>query len=125
MRRELAAAALLIALLALSLVNLQRLDALIDGIAEHVELSAAEAEAGRSDSAARELDEAAELWLGARGYTHIFIRHSEIDALSDELFELRSELARGETVSRECYLKLLYHLESIERMDHLHLGSIF
>ena len=124
MKRELAAAGVLILLLALSLVNLGRLDSLIDAMSGHVERSAAEAENGRYESAAAELDAAIELWLGARGYTHIFIRHSEIDALSDELFSLRYELEKEEPAGRRAYLSLLYHLESMERMDHLHLGSI-
>lgn len=125
MKRELVAGALLVLLLATALENLSYLCRLVDRVERHVELSAAALEDGRGELALKELDIALELWREAERYTHVFVRHSEIDTVSDEFYELRHTLYTESADSREAYLRLIYHLESIEEMEHLHIGSIF
>jgi len=125
MKRELVAGALLVLLLATALGNLSYLCRLVDRVERHVELSAAALEDGRGELALKELDIALELWREAERYTHVFVRHSEIDTVSDEFYELRHTLYTESADSREAYLRLIYHLESIEEMEHLRIGSIF
>ena len=93
MKRELAAAAVLILLLAGSWWNLKYLR---------------------------------DFWLGADGYTHIFIRHSEIDSTTDAFFELMSDVRSGDAQSASgAYEKLAAHLDSLYTMERVTLGSIF
>ena len=47
------------------------------------------------------------------------------DAVSDAFFDLSAALREGEEKSTDAYLRLYYHLDSIERMDALRLSSIF
>ena len=66
-----------------------------------------------------------EAWHSAAEYTHIMLRQGEIDAVSDAFFDLSAALREGEEKSTDAYLRLYYHLDSIERMDALRLSSIF
>ena len=82
--------------------------------------------AGRFDLAEEVLSKAADEWLGTDGYTHIFIRHSEIDSTTDAFFELMSDVRSGDAESAAgSYEKLLAHLSSLYTMERVTLGSIF
>ena len=63
---------------------------------EQLELSRQAAEEGDASRALEELDPALERWLKADSYTHIFIRHSEIDSTADAFYELREVLLAEE-----------------------------
>ena len=125
MKREVLAAALLILTLALLLVNIHALEGLVGELEEHVCRSSAALARGDRELAVSELEAAMTLWQSAEGYTHVFVRHSEIDAVSDAFFELNAALRGGDEADDALYLALLYHLDSIEKMDELRLGSIF
>lgn len=125
MKREVLAAALLILTLALLLVNIHALEGLVGELEEHVCRSSAALARGDREHAVSELEAAMTLWQSAEGYTHVFVRHSEIDAVSDAFFELNAALRGGDEADDALYLALLYHLDSIEKMDELRLGSIF
>lgn len=125
MKRESCAIALLLVLLVGSLWNIRCLDRRIDAIEYDLRQSMEAADSGDFESARRHFDTALDTWLKADSYTHIFIRHSEIDSTSDAFYELMELLAKDDAEgSPSAYLKLLYHLESIDQMDHLRLGSI-
>ena len=126
MKREFAAAAVLILLLAGSWWNLRYLRDFTGGLGETLELSRAYCEAGQFELAEQELEKAAQAWLGADGYTHIFIRHSEIDSTTDAFFELMSDVRSGDAQSASgAYEKLAAHLDSLYTMERVTLGSIF
>ena len=125
MRRELAAIALLILLVSLLLYHIRTLDSLIDEVEAQVCASSAALARGDRKGAVSELETARKLWDEAESYAQVFVRHSEIDAVWDAFFELNAALRGEEKQQEEAYLQLLYHLDSVEQMDHLHLGSIF
>lgn len=123
--RELAAIAILVLLIAGSWLNLCYLDSLTGTLEEKLLLSQNAAEIGNVDIAEKALTDALDLWLNADGYTHIFIRHAEIDTISDAFFELYDTLLSGETDALKAeYGKLLYHLDSVAGIEHLSLRSI-
>ncbi len=125
MKREWIAAALLALLFSLSLYNIAYLDRLIGVIGEELSASQSLAESGRFREAEEALDRAIARWVGANAYTHIFIRHPEIDATSDEFFELKQLLAEENAEGfPSAFDKLIYHLHSIDEMEQLRLGSI-
>ena len=125
MKREWIALGLLLLLLAASLGNILLLDRLVDGLEHEIALSESAFERGAYGEAGRSLGAAAEHWQKIKGYTHIFIRHTEIDSVSDAFFELKQTVAQKDgaafPAARE---KLLYHLRSIDEMEHLRLGSV-
>lgn len=123
MKREAIAVLLLLLLITGAWMNLKKLDTLMFCMEERLISSQTEARTGEADRAEREMRDALDLWLRSDGYTHIFIRHSEIDAISDAFYELAEALSDGD--AEAAYEKLLYHLESVRDIEHLSLRSIF
>ena len=125
MKKEIFALSLFLLLFAASLFNIRYFDRLCLDIAGEVKASSEALQRGGRAAAREHLDRALQTWLEAENYTHIFIRHPEIDSTADAFYELGQELesADGESC-RAAYDKLLYHLESIRTMEHLRFGSI-
>lgn len=126
MKRELAAVALLLVLLGGSLVSLAHYDRLTDRIEADLRLAMAAAERKDFPGALAAFQRAENAWLEADGFTHIFIRHPEIDGAADAFFDLKEQLLEHNAEgSAAAFEKLLYHLDSIDDMEHPRLGSIF
>lgn len=124
MKRESISAAILLMLTALSVWNIHRIDTLTQSIESLLSTSEQAAESD-PDAALSYAQQALELWLQADGYTHIFIRHPEIDSTSDAFYELLTALREGETDDLSpAYGKLRYHLDSIAGMEHVSIGSV-
>lgn len=125
MLRERIAAGLLALLLLLSLVNIACLDRLIGALELEIDRAETLAESGDFAAAETALDAAIAHWRAADAYTHIFIRHPEIDSTSDAFFELRQLLAEENAEGfPSAFEKLRYHLDSIDGMEHIRPGSI-
>ena len=126
MKRVLSAILISVLMCALSVWNLHMVDSLCSSIFAKLDISEAAAEAGNSALARSAADEALELWLEADGYTHIFIRHAEIDGTSDAFYELLSSLSEDESspVPHDAYNKIRYHLDSLARIEHPSFGSV-
>lgn len=124
-KREYMAIAVLALLLALSVWNLKSIDTLTGDI--EIALSKSQSAAEKLDfkTARQRLGEGLELWLSADSYTHIFLRHPEIDSTADAFYELQQVLMQEDaTACAAAYGKLRYHLDSIDGMEHLSFGSI-
>lgn len=124
MKRELAAGALLLLLMAGAWWNIHAVDTLTGDILAGLDTSQAAEEQGDHLTAQAALAKALNRWLEADSYTHIFIRHAEIDSTADAFYELQAQLLAGEGDSSAAYDKLRYHLDSIQRMEHPSLGSV-
>lgn len=126
MRRELAAGTLLLCLIAASLLNLRHLHGLTDELCSLVEASQSACEAGSFKKAEVLLRSAMDSWESAEGYTHIFVRHSEIDSATDAFCELLGDVsARDPAAAAGSYEKLLSHLRGLYTMERLTPGSVF
>lgn len=126
MKREIGAALVLSLLLGLSLFNLQYYDALTARV--EAELSFSRSCAGDGDfSGAREhAQRALGLWQDADAFTHVFIRHPEIDGMADAFYDLLQHLyEENAEAAASAYERLNYHLNCIDEMEHARLGSIF
>ena len=124
MKRELAAGTLLALLIAGAWWNIRAVDTLTGEIMGDLDTAQAAEARGQPEEAREALDKALKRWLEADRYTHIFIRHAEIDSTADAFYELQSQLLSDEGDSSAAYDKLRYHLESIRQMEHPSLGSI-
>ena len=126
MKKSLAAAAALLLLLGAALWNIRYVDSITDRMIQAAERSRTLLLQNAPADAAKALEEAAELWIGAEGYSHIFLRHAEVDAISDAFFELlsmlESEDPRGADAAFE---RLEYHLRSLDKMEHITWQSVF
>lgn len=124
-KRDYIAIGVLAVLLALSVYNLASIDALTGDIGIALSKSQSAAEKLDFKSAREYLNAGLELWLDADEYTHIFLRHPELDSTSDAFYELEEVLLQEDlTACAAAYGKLRYHLNSIDSMEHLSLGSI-
>ena len=126
MRKMYVGIIVLVLLFAATLLNVRYLDSRLNSLLEYVNEAEALAEEKNFASAARTLQEAIDCWNGMDGYTHIFIRHSEIDSATDAFYEYLSDLCGGDggNAAGSCQ-KLKAHITSIITMEHISLGSIF
>ena len=124
-KREYMAFAVLLTVLLLSLWNIRKVDEITDSIIICLEKSQSCAEELDMRGAGKNLDEALKIWLSAENYTHIFIRHSEIDSATDAFYELKQELGEPDMIKlKNAYEKLKYHIAGIDLMEHPSIGSI-
>ena len=126
MKKELVAIALLLLILIGNIWNRQRLDKLIgelDGLTEEAYASSRSAEWTSAEDAARS---AAEAWSGAHTYTHIFIRHTDVDTLTAAFCEYRGAITgRDDGDILASYLCLKAGLHCLRDMETLSVGSVF
>jgi len=117
---------LLIAMLSTAVASNRYLDSITEEISFHVSAAAAAAKAGEWESAEASAEMAAEKWKASDGYTHVVLRHAEIDTVSASIFELvekvQSQDEGGVTGAANA---AEYYLDSIARMERVRLGSIF
>ena len=126
MKREICALLLLAVLAALSIWNIRGADRLVGEIQEHLDLSEKAMLSGDSPYAEQQLEAALHIWLAARGYTQIFLRHPELDNTTDVFYATLQSLRGGETRALSAaYDRLRYHLDCIDEMEHPGPGSIF
>ena len=126
MKREICAVLLLAALAAASYWNIHRADTLTTEIKDHLELSEKALLANDPKYAVEQLEAALRIWLSARSYTQVFLRHPELDETSDIFYETLKDLRGGEIRALPAeYERLRYHIDSISDMEHLSLGSVF
>ena len=85
--KEIAAAVLLSVMILAAAVNVACINRLCSEISELVSKAADAARMNDWDSAERFSDSAMTLWERKDRYTHVVLRHSEIDILSDALFD--------------------------------------
>ena len=126
MKKAAAALVLLVMLAGASVWNIRYLDALTDRIEKQVELSRSLWADGDARAAAEALDGALDIWFGAEGYTHVFIRHAEVNDVTDAFFDVYAALTAEDASSAGSqYDRLRAHLESIDSMEHVTLKSVF
>lgn len=124
MKKELAAGILLAVLIVVSAWNVVYLDRFVTDLTSTLTRSHAAAENGDWETARSLAEEATKRWNEADGYTHIFIRHPEIDSTADAFYELSQVLLEEDEGYPAAFGKLHYHLASIRGMEYPTLGSI-
>ena len=126
MKRELAAAGLLVLLMLTAVWNIRHADFLTGQIGLSLERSERAAQSGDYALAQAAAENAREIWRKARGYTSVFLRHPDLDGVSDAFFDLEEILLQQDGAAlAPRYARLRYHLETLDWMEHLSLGTLF
>ena len=126
MKKEIAAAVILALLFIGVLVNINVASNIILSLEDDVAAAYESAQNGDFDRAKPLLDAAVEHWMSLDGYTHIFIRHSEINSTTEAYFQLKSDIYAEDMGAVEgSYGLLIATLDSLMTMEQLSLGSIF
>ena len=72
------------------------------------------------------LREAIERWYGAENYTHIMIRHAEVDSATDAFYAALEPILTHDADAAESAIECLKaHLQSIGSMEHVSFRSVF
>ena len=125
MKRECCAAGLLLLLAAGSLWHLHTADQLTDRVTDSIDRAEQAARQEDYEAALAALQEGRQVWQASGIYTRIFFRHPDLDALEDA-FAALEQLLRQEDRAWPAALELLrYHLETLDRMEHVSPGTVF
>ena len=126
MRKAVAALVMLALLAGVSVWNIQYLDRLTGQLERQIGCSRALYLQGDMTGAAQALDDALALWYGAESYTHVFIRHAEVNNVTDAFFDVYAALSGDDAApAGSQYERLIAHLDSIDTMEHVTLKSVF
>ncbi|MEA4894017.1 MAG: DUF4363 family protein [Oscillospiraceae bacterium] len=124
MIREIIAIVLLAALLALSIFNVGYIEKKADILSGEIDEAHELYKSGDKEGACSLVRESRDNWLGWEAYSHIMLRHSEIDVITSAYFELLSELEGGERVADASFEALIETLSGIVSKERLTLGSL-
>jgi predicted RNase H-like HicB family nuclease len=126
MKKEIVVGAFLILMLAAALVNIHFLNKLTGNVVSLVR--EADSAAQREDwaEAERQAEAAAKLWVESDTYTHLVLRHPEIEAATDALYGLLSEIYAGEQGAVKGAAQAAEaRLKSLASIEEIRFGSIF
>ncbi|MDR2606456.1 MAG: DUF4363 family protein [Oscillospiraceae bacterium] len=113
MLKEILAASIIAALIALSVFDVHYSDKMIGELIAMVD--AAENEA--------DVESALQFWEGEKWFTYIVIRHSEIDLVTTEFYALRRDISgKDSALAKE---RMKSKLNCIREMEQVTIGTIF
>ena len=124
MTRELCAYALLAAILIGSLLNISFMEGTVGELREEAYRAYLAAEAGDTDTARDILTAASDRWASLDSYTHVFIKHGDINSATDAFFDMLTCIENGDPALGS-YRRLDAQLYSIVSAEGLSFGSIF
>ena len=125
MKRELWAAILLLLLAAGSLWHLRSADRLTGLVEDSLDRAEQAARQEDYEAALAALREGRGQWQASGVYVQIFFRHPDLDSLQGA-FAALEQLLRQEDRAWPAALELLrYHLETLDRMEHVSPGTVF
>lgn len=122
MKKTVMGCAILALIFAACLINISYQSRILSDIEEYLSDAESHLLSGQADMAEQSVLKAIDYWNSLEGYTHVFIRHTDIDAASDAFYDLLSELGND---PRGSLMKLRARLDSIRKMERLSIGSIF
>ena len=125
MKRELCAAGLLLLLAAGSLWHLHTADRLTGQVEDSLDRAEQAARQEDYEAALAALREGRQVWQASSVYAQIFFRHPDLDSLQ-EAFAALEQLLRQEDRAWAAALGLLgYHLQTLNRVEHVSPGTVF
>ena len=126
MKKELCAILTILLLIAGSVANLIHLNQTTEQISNHIRYGNLYCSLDDYSAANKEMSKALEIWSTEEYYTHVFIRHCEIDTICDLFYDALSSINNHEKYESQILLKKLQHrIDTLVKMEKISLGSIF
>ncbi len=126
MKKEFVALALLLLIIIGNIWNQRRLNGLISDLDDLTEEAYAASQAQNWSEAEAAARSAENRWSAENRYTHVFIRHTDIDALTEAFCDYRGAIAgHDEGNILGSFLRLSAGLHSLLDMETLSAGSVF
>ena len=124
MKREYIAVLLIAAIFALAMINIHHIESKTLALTDDIELAEKLYVKGDSEGAAADIKKSLNTWLAWDSYSHIMLRHSEVDVITDAYYELLCELEGEDKVTEAAFGKLKEALASIADKERISLNSI-
>ncbi len=124
MKREYIAILLIIAIFVLAMINIRHIENKTQALTGDIEAAEKLYFSGDKDGAVSDIEDSLESWLDWDSYSHIMLRHSEIDVITDAYYDLLSELQSENETAEASFGKLKEELRSIAIKERVTLGSI-
>lgn len=126
MKKEVFAVLLLVLILGISLLNSHMLNTLTNDLSDIVKECDTAASAEKWPEARKHIEDALSLWKKNDHYTHVVLRHSDIDSMTNDFYELLEHVYSENSGAVSGIARLVdAHLKSIISMEKIRLGSIF
>ncbi len=126
MKKEIMISVFLILMLSAAFVNIHYLNKLTDNIIALVDKADESAQDENWAAAENNAEAAAELWTGSDTYTHLVLRHSEIEEATDALYGLLEQIyAKESGAVKGAAQAAAARLESLATIEEIRFGSIF
>ncbi len=126
MKKEIIIGCFLVLMITVSFVNIHYLNKLTDNMVQLIEESEKSARQNDWDTAGKKVEEAAKMWSDSETFIHLVLRHMEIDATTDAIFDYMSQVyAREEGNASGAAKAAISRLKSISAIEKLKLGSVF
>lgn len=124
MIREIIAASILVAILALSIFNVKYIETKTELLAGEIQEAHEIYENGYNEGAASLVEDSLNKWLSWESYSHIMLRHSEIDVITSAYYALLEELEGDEKVTNASFNALIETLNDIVKKERFTFGSL-
>ncbi len=126
MKKELFVGVFLALLLTASFFNIHYIGKLTDDVRQRVDHAVSCAEAENWGEAEKKAEEAIAIWTGRDTFTHLVLRHSEIEAATESLYALAQQIySRDKGAAKGAGQAASARLASIADIERVRLGSIF
>jgi hypothetical protein len=126
MKKEIIIGCFLLILLSASFINIHFLNKLTDNVTHLIEESEKSAEQNDWIKAEKKAEEAVNLWSDSDGYTHLVLRHPEVESVTDAIYGYTEQIyAREEGSAKGAAQAAISRLKSISSIEQIKLGSIF
>ncbi len=124
MKREFFAAGLILGLLALSLYNIRYIQNKSQTLESYIEEAETHYHSGDRQGAVEDIKSSLDIWLGWDSYSHVMLRHSEVDVITEAYYELLMELEGEDKVAEASFGKIKEELNSIITKERINVRSI-
>lgn len=126
MKKEIFAGALLAALLALSLINVRAIKSICADVEELIGDAEGYVYAGDWENAERSAEEAIERFESHSSYTHIVLRHTDIETLTGSFYDFLGDIRCRSAGAAQSSAELVRErLKDIREMESIRWGSVF
>ncbi len=126
MKKEIFVGSFLLLMLAAAIINIHFLVKLTDNVSNMIEEAKNDASSGNWDQASEKAEEASRLWEGSDTYTHLVLRHTELEEATNSIYGFIEKIyAKEEGAARGAAEAAIARLKSISSIEQIRLGSIF
>jgi TRAP-type C4-dicarboxylate transport system substrate-binding protein len=126
MKKEIFIGCFLALMLAAAIVNIHFLNKLTDDVTQHIEDARDFAARGDWDKAGKKAEEAAQMWSESDTYTHLVLRHPEVESATDAIYAFMQEVyAKEEGAAKGAAEAAISRMKSISSIEQIKFGSIF